>query len=255
MYGKIHGGEYMGDIAAFVGNISKQRLARKSRYKVEIKGPGESSALPSINMMCESISFPGQNIRSVPDTLRYGPAREHGQGITYGPFTATFICSSDLREKDYFETWQSQIINLESWEVRYYDSYKGSLIITQLDINNNPTYAVKVEEAYPKTIMPQDMGYAQANAYQTIGIEFTYRFWRPQYIPETLEADWDPNTGTTRRKGTQGEGGVSMSGVKYPTVDPYWLRVQERRQATRDRAYATAAHRTNRKLLRSFYFG
>jgi len=189
----------MGDIAAFVGNISNQRLARKSRYMVKVTGP-QGDAQPSINMMCESISFPGQNVRSVPDTLRFGPAREHAQGMTYGPFTATFICSSDLREKSYFEDWQSQVINLDSWEVRYYDSYKGSLIITQLDINNNPTYAIKVEEAYPKTIMPQDVGYAQSNAYQTVQVEFTYRFWKPEYLPETMEADWDPNTGTTRKK-------------------------------------------------------
>ena len=32
--------------------------------------------------------------------------------------------------------------------------------------------------------MPQDVGYAQVNAYQTIGIEFTYRFWN-QYDPES----------------------------------------------------------------------
>ena len=110
MFGEIRGEEYMGDIASFVGNISQKRLAKKSRYKVKVSGP-VGNALPALTIMCESISFPGQNVRSVPDTLRYGPAREHAQGMTYGPFTATFICSSDLAEKVYFEDWQSQIIN------------------------------------------------------------------------------------------------------------------------------------------------
>jgi len=178
MYGEILGEEYMGDISEFIGSISKKRLAKKARYKVEIKGPHNIAADPNINLMCESISFPGQNVRSVPDTLRYGPAREHAQGMTYGPFTATFICSSDLREKKYFEAWQRLIVNQGDWEIRYYDSYKGSLKITQLDESNNPTYSINVKEAYPKTILAQDVGYAQANAYQTIGIEFTYRFWQ-----------------------------------------------------------------------------
>ena len=186
MSGEIHGEKLMADLKEFIAHFDNTGIARKSRYKISITGP-ESFwnfqtgilAPEELSMMCESISFPGQNIRSVPDTLRFGPAREHGQGVTFGPFNAQFICSSDLREKAFFERWQAAIINLDSWEVNYYDSYRGALEIIQLDPQNNPTYAIRVHEAYPKTIMPQDMGYAQNNAYQTIGVEFTYRFWKP----------------------------------------------------------------------------
>ena len=111
MFGEIHGGECMARLNEFIGTISKQQLATKSQYKVKIFGPGNKSADENLNLLCESISFPGQNVRSVPDTLRFGPAREHGQGMTYGPFNATFVCSKDLREKRYFEWWQRQIIN------------------------------------------------------------------------------------------------------------------------------------------------
>ena len=180
MFGEIRGEEYMAKLSSFVGNFRKQLLAKKAQYKVAIKGPKGISAKESITMMCESISFPGQNVRSVPDTLRYGPAREHAQGMTYGPFTATFICSSDMREKKYFEKWQRAIINQENWNVKYYDDYKGELKISQLDTNDNETYFITVKEAYPKTILAQDMGYAQVNAYQTVGIEFTYRYWEPK---------------------------------------------------------------------------
>ena len=188
MFGEIQGEEYMAKLSEFIGAISKQQLARKAQYKVKIFGPKNKSADANLNLLCESIAFPGQNIRSVPDTLRYGPAREHGQGITYGPFTATFVCSSDLREKKYFEWWQRQIINQNTWEVKYYDNYKGSLEISQLDVNDNETYKIKVTEAYPKTILAQDVGYAQVNAYQTIGIEFTYRFWQDDHWNKTALA-------------------------------------------------------------------
>ena len=188
MFGEIQGEEYMAKLSEFIGAISKQQLARKAQYKVKIFGPKNKSADANLNLLCESIAFPGQNIRSVPDTLRYGPAREHGQGITYGPFTATFVCSSDLREKKYFEWWQRQIINQNTWEVKYYDNYKGTLEISQLDVNDNETYKIKVTEAYPKTILAQDVGYAQVNAYQTIGIEFTYRFWQDDHWNKTALA-------------------------------------------------------------------
>ena len=189
MYGEIQGEEYMAKLSEFIGAISKQQLARKAQYKVKIFGPKNKGADANLNLLCESIAFPGQNIRSVPDTLRYGPAREHGQGITYGPFTATFMCSSDLREKKYFEWWQRQIINQNTWEVKYYDNYKGTLEISQLDVNDNETYKIKVTEAYPKTILAQDVGYAQVNAYQTIGIEFTYRFWQDAQLNTWRDPD------------------------------------------------------------------
>ena len=142
----------MAELREFISRISVHGIARKSRYKVEVHGPAGISMPRNMDMMCESISFPGQNVRSVPDTLRYGPPREHGQGMTYGPFTATFICSPNLEEKLYFEAWQSAIINQGTWEAKYYDTYKGWLEITQLDIDNRPTYKIRVEEAYPKSL-------------------------------------------------------------------------------------------------------
>ena len=35
------------------------------------------------------------------------------------------------------------------------------------------------------------MGYAQNNAYQTIGVEFTYRFWKPFSDKELLAMQID----------------------------------------------------------------
>ena len=54
-----------------------------------------------LSLRCESISMPGQNVRSVPDSLRFGPEREQAQGMTYGPISATFI-SDRLQVRKHF---------------------------------------------------------------------------------------------------------------------------------------------------------
>ena len=191
MYGEIHGEKHMpNNLNDFIGHITERKVARQNRFRVEIwgptgafaytKGPGRDPIDPQLSLMCESITFPGTNVRSVPDTLRYGPAREHGQGMTYGPFTATFICSPDLREKVFFETWQQAIVNHKTWEVNFYDEYRGTVKIFQLDDENNDTYSVIVREAYPKTISPQDLSWSSNDSYQTVAVEFTYRFWEPK---------------------------------------------------------------------------
>jgi len=181
MYGEIHGEKHMPNLNNFITDITTKEVARQNKYRVEVWGPGGSYG-PDLDLRCESISFPGTNVRTVPDTLRYGPAREQGQGMTYGPFTATFICSPDLREKVWFESWQQLIVNHNTWEVNYYDSYRGEVKIYQIDNQNKDTYNIKVTEAFPKTISPQDLSWSSNDSYQTVAVEFTYRYWLPERL-------------------------------------------------------------------------
>ena len=180
MYGEIHGEKHMpNNLNNFITDIHTKEVARQNKFRVEVWGPGGATG-PDLDLRCESISFPGTNVRSVPDTLRYGPAREQGQGMTYGPFSATFICSPDLREKMWFEAWQLLIVNHNTWQPNYYDDYTGEIKIYQLDNQNNDTYNIRVIEAYPKTISPQDLSWSSNDSYQTVQVEFTYRYWLPQ---------------------------------------------------------------------------
>ena len=208
------------NLNTFIGHITERKVARQNKFRVEVWGPTGAFAYkkgsggdpidPLLSLMCESITFPGTNVRSVPDTLRYGPAREQGQGMTYGPFTATFICSPDLREKVFFETWQQRVINHKTWEVNFYDEYRGELKIFQLDDQNNDTYSITVREAYPKTISPQDLSWSSNDSYQTVQVEFTYRFWEPkeQTILTTVALPASPTwAGALQENRGQGGGG------------------------------------------------
>ena len=86
-----------GDVQSFIGSLAGSGITRKSRYKMSCSGPAGNGPR-DLSLRCESISIPGQNIRSTPDPLRFGPEREHAQGVTYGPIQATFIV--DKLQKD-----------------------------------------------------------------------------------------------------------------------------------------------------------
>ena len=183
-----------GDIQGFLGSLSSQGVTRKSRYRVQIIPPSGFQVPRVFTERIENISFPGQNIRSVPDTLRYGPEREQAQGMTYGPISATFITSNAQLEKTFFGRWQSLTVNKETWEPRYYEDYIGGLRIWHLDQRNNDRDGIEIFEAFPKTISPQDVGHAQGNAYQTLTVEFTFHHWygiSPQRVP-ILPTTGDP---------------------------------------------------------------
>jgi len=142
-----------------------------------MSGGGGSNFLRNISMYCESIQMPGQNIRSVEDPLRFGPQREQAQGVTYGSVNARFICSRDLREKMFFEAWQSMIFNHDTWEMKFYKDYIGGLKIFQEDRKNNATYGIELMEVFPKIIQQQELGWNMNDDYQTISVELMFHSW------------------------------------------------------------------------------
>ena len=172
--------------------------------------------------MCESIAFPAQNLRSTPDALRFGPEREQVQGVTYGEITASFICSTDMREKRFFESWHKLVFNQDSWEVNYYDQFIGSMQIIQDDRKDDAAYGVKLFEVYPKTITQMDVGYAVNDTYQSLSIEFQYHKWRevttarltglypasttPFVVTRRFSDETDNSTPTSRQE-NRGQGG------------------------------------------------
>ena len=130
------------------------------------------------SMRCESISFPGRNLDTTPDTNIYGPTREIVDGYSFANVSASFQCGIDMREKLYFETWQRLAYNVQTWAMQYYEDYVGSVQIFQLDENNIARYGVELVEAFPKTIAEQSLGYATTNEIHKISVTISYRYWK-----------------------------------------------------------------------------
>ena len=165
-------------------------FSRPSRYEVLIIPPRGSNNNPTsddisnnkkireISLACENISFPGRNIDTTTDTNIYGPTREIASGFSYAEVSATFRCSSDMKEKLYFETWQKQSFNTQTWSMQYYEDYIGAVQIFQLDENNNRKYGVELVEAFPKTIGAMTLDYSNGSEINKLPVTFSYRWWK-----------------------------------------------------------------------------
>ena len=182
------------------GFHSKDGFARANRYEVMLNAPtGEKGTgkadlqnifskvmqaakgdgtVRKTGLRCESISFPGRNLDTTPDSNIYGPTREIVSGFSFAEITGTFVCSSDMREKLFFETWQRLAFDPQSWALGYYDDYVGSIDIHQLDENDNKRYGVQLIEAFPKTIAEQSLGYGSNDTLHKISVTFSYRYWK-----------------------------------------------------------------------------
>ena len=180
-----------------LGN-STDGMSRKNRYEVTLYPPTGSrgsrgnttnvfskimgdllgdGTVRATGLRCESISMPGRNMDSTPDTNIYGPEREIVTGYSFGDINAIFQCSSDMREKKYWETWQRLTFNPKTFDIGYYKDYVGTVDIHTLDEQERRRYGVRLVEAWPKTIGAQSLGYADNNTYQTVDITIAYRYW------------------------------------------------------------------------------
>ena len=145
-----------------------------SKIMGDLLGDGTVSAT---GLRCENISLPGRNMDSTPDTNIYGPEREIVTGYSFGDINATFQCSSDMREKKYWETWQRLTYNPKTFDIGYYNDYVGTVDIHTLDEQENRRYGCRLVEAWPKSIGPQQLAYSDFNTYQTVEITIAYRYW------------------------------------------------------------------------------
>ena len=128
---------------------------------------------------CESFSFPGKNLSSAPDTNLYGPEKEVVNGENFGDITSTFYCSSDLREKRFFNAWQALATSSVDggFALGYYDDYVGRIQISQLDEKDDRTYTCTLIDCFPKTVADLALNQAQATDIQKVSITWTYRYW------------------------------------------------------------------------------
>lgn len=179
---------------------SKDGVSRPNRYEVTLLPPTGSAGtgtskntnifskimgeflgdgtVRATGLRCENISLPGRNLDTTPDSNVYGPEREMVSGYSFGDISATFQCSTDMKEKKYIETWQRLAFNTQTWSLGYYNDYVGAVQIHTLDEQDNKVYGVELVEAFPKSIAQQQLQYGQGNAYQTIGVTFAYRYWK-----------------------------------------------------------------------------
>ena len=165
----------------FIARLTKESYQRQNKYKVEINAPTSLGAMPQdMTLFAETVEIPGQTIISSPDELRYGPPREQATAISYGPTNITFICTPGMPEREFFTNWQDMIINKESWEAHYYETYAAhtSIMVYALDAKEKDQYGVQLYEVFPKTISGQSFGAGSNDSYQTLDVEFAFRYWK-----------------------------------------------------------------------------
>ena len=141
-------------------------------------GSERGSDARAVSLRCESIQLPGRNLNTLTDSNIYGPTREIVDGVTYAEdISMIFQASSGLNERVFFEEWQKQAFDENTWNVGYYNDYVSEVQIYLLDRKDQRRYGIKLMEAFPKTIEGTELNQASNNEIIKTSVSFSFRYW------------------------------------------------------------------------------
>jgi len=157
-----------------------------------------SDVSQQLTLQCQSVDMPAHDLQTQNRAYGSEPGREMVQSHGYaGTIDCSFLLSSDLREKHYFELWQSLAVDNYTHKANYYDDYVGSMEIYQLstrakrNVSAGPhsdlekhdkfveerTYGILASEVFPKTIGSVKFSASGANEISTLDVRFEFRQW------------------------------------------------------------------------------
>ena len=172
---------------------SNEGYAVPNRYEVVIQGPAKlggggqenifnnserGANVRDISLRVESVTLPGRTLTTASESNVYGPDREIGEGVTYADeISIDFQASSVLDERVFFENWQKQAFNEQTWNIGYYNDYIGSMEIYLLDRQDVRRYGLKLWEVFPKTITATTLTAVEATEIIKTNVSFSFRYW------------------------------------------------------------------------------
>jgi len=128
------------DIDIFVSDIHQRGVAKSSTFDVIVTGPSTPFYnVRTLALRADSIAYPGRNLQT--HEHRYtGPPIKIANGFVPSDLQISFILSSDLQEKRYFDEWHDRIIGPSRinggvitdrpFDVAYYNDYAKPFSVT-----------------------------------------------------------------------------------------------------------------------------
>lgn len=98
----------------------------------------------------------------------------------YDPVTFSFYSGLDMKERHFFEIWQTAVVNINDNSMNFFDEYTQNVKIWQLDRAGNKSYGVELYAAFPLSIGEVQYAYANNNQVQVVTVTLSYKLWKSQ---------------------------------------------------------------------------
>lgn len=156
---------------ASAGNIGQYQWTYNNNGKIDIG--------------CHTANLPNRTLLTATHKQIGGPFNipfSH----TYDPVTFSFYADKNLNVREYFEVWQSAVINITDNSVNFWNEYVSDIDIIVLDRKGNESYKMTLYDCYPLAIGDVNLSYASQNELLNITVTMMYRLWKSEHDTTTV---------------------------------------------------------------------
>lgn len=152
-----------------------------------------------LSLQCEAAELPGYTVNTLQSRV-YGPAWHVATTPTFNEIQLTFLCTSDMWEKELFDQWMSLAVPLAptyfegstsevSPHASYPEEYYASMLITQMPNSGTSymygtarmrakSYSIILENAFPISMQPLPLNWGDTEGIHRLQVAFRYTRWR-----------------------------------------------------------------------------
>lgn len=114
------------------GAVSEGKgFARGNLFKVKLPSIDPRASIKNLNLLCKSVQLPARQLNVTARQIGL-PSINIVNGFSSQDITMTFRMLNNPYVKDYFDTWQSLIVDHNNYEVGYYRDYAKNITISVL---------------------------------------------------------------------------------------------------------------------------
>lgn len=132
----------------------------------------------SINIKCHTATFPQRILQTL--EFRCNSVQfKIPYTASYDGISLTFYADGNMDTREYFELWQSAIINFGNNTANFYKEYVSDIKLYIQNDAGNDTYGVILYECYPMQISMFDVSYGMHGTPLNIQVLFSFKSWLP----------------------------------------------------------------------------
>jgi hypothetical protein len=184
----------------FMTEVRRSSISRSDRFEVQIIPPASLQGFAKdsklVSLYCDISNLPGMSV--ITKGLRlYGPAYQRPVSSEFNgeAINMTFYLDRDMNVKAFFDAWMFKTVNPNSFNVSYAQEYISEIKISQLNENDDETYAIYLEDAFPRAMSLVDLSAGAVNQAGRLNMTFAYRRWystHPSYTGSRAKTNFNP---------------------------------------------------------------
>lgn len=146
-------------------------------------GMGDSKDSELLTFSCQSADLPGKTF-GVSERKDYVISSKHVNSVSFTDLNLTFLCSSSMLERKFFDQWMELILGTGDLKTSYYDQYVSESIKVNLykgSPTSQKTCTFTFKKIFPTVLASQNVSWMSEDILK-LTVSFSYENWTVEYF-------------------------------------------------------------------------